>query len=117
MNVRTLTILTAVLGIAELLTAVFTVVEHTPNSAPVMQAVFAVPWFVSWLLLRSGRVTAGAIVSGLLCLFILLAFPTWRHYSTFDRVWQIAYAVTTLAGLVTSVGVLARRRSATARVS
>ena len=63
------------------------------------------PW-----LLRSGRITAGAIFAGILCLFEILEYPSWHKHGTLDWTYQTAYALLSLAGLMGVIVVLAERR-------
>jgi uncharacterized protein involved in response to NO len=115
---RSLSIVVAALGIGELVTAVINWREHTPDSEPVLLALFALPWLAAYLLLRAGRIATGAIVSGLLCALIAVSFMGWRHHTTLDRIWQIGYAAVALGGLVLSIVVLLdRSRSHTAQTS
>jgi hypothetical protein len=53
---------------------------------------------------RSGRVTAGAIFAGLLCLFEVVSVPGFTRHNVWDWITQIA-----LAGLIAAIMVLAAR--------
>ena len=63
----------------------------------------------TWLL-RSGRITAGAIFAGILCLFEIIEYPSWHKHGTLDWMYQSVYAVLSLAGLMGVIVVLAERR-------
>jgi hypothetical protein len=62
----------------------------------------------TWLL-RSGRVSAGAIFTGILCLFEVIEFPSWHKHDVLDWVYQSAVALVALAGLIAVIAVLAAR--------
>ena len=62
----------------------------------------------AWLL-RSGRVSAGAIFAGVLCLFEVVEFPSWHKHDVLDWVYQSIFAVVALAGLIAVIAVLAAR--------
>ena len=69
---------------------------------------------VAWLL-RSGRVVAGAVFAGILCLFGVVTYPSWYKHSVLNWTYDTAFAVVALAGLIGAVTVLAgrlRRRAA-----
>jgi hypothetical protein len=61
-----------------------------------------------WLL-RSGRLIAGAVFCGLLCLFEIIEFPGWPKHGTLDWAGQSAFVVVSLAGLIAVIAVLAGR--------
>jgi uncharacterized membrane protein YfcA len=63
----------------------------------------------TWLL-RSGRITAGAIFAGILCLVEIIEYPSWHKHGTLDWTYQSAYALLSLAGLMGVIVVLAERR-------
>jgi hypothetical protein len=112
MNGRTLKILTtiaAILTVGELGSAVMIWRENYPGSLPWAAVVFAVFFGTATWLLRSGRVTAGTIFAGLLCLFEVVEYPSWARHNIWDWVTGSAFAVVALAGLVTAIVVLAGR--------
>ena len=63
---------------------------------------------VAWLL-RSGRITAGAVFAGTLCLFEVLTYPSWYKHSALNWTYETAFAVVALAGLIGAITVLAGR--------
>ena len=63
----------------------------------------------AWLL-RSGRVTAGTIFVGLLCLVEVAGVPTYTRHNAGDWVFQISYGLVSLAGLIGAIALLAGRR-------
>ena len=114
MNTRTLMVLAVALGLVNPITAVITTVEHVPNTEPVMLAAFVLPWLVGAALVRRGRVTAGAIVIGLLSLLNLVSAPGWTRTSVLDWVVQGLAVAGSLVCLATVIAVLAQRHRAPA---
>jgi hypothetical protein len=118
MNGRKLTVLTAIAGVlavGEFGSSVMIWKENYPGSLPLAAVVFGVFFLIAVWLLRSGRVTAGAIFTGLLCLFEVISYPTWQKHGALDWTYDTAYAVVSLAGLIAAILVLAarlRRRAA-----
>jgi hypothetical protein len=118
MNGRKLTTLTAIAGVlalGEFGSAVMIWLEKYPGSLPWAAVVFGVFFVLGTGLLRSGRVTAGTIFTGILCLFEVLSFSGWTRHSALDWVYQTTFAVASLAGLIGAIAVLAdrlRRRAA-----
>jgi hypothetical protein len=120
MNGRTLTFLTAItgfLGLGEFGAAVLIGLgEYGPDkSGWPFVAAFGVFFLIAAWLLRSGRVTAGAIVAGLLSLFQILEFPGWYKHGALDWAYDTVVILASLAGLIGVVMVLAgrvRRRAA-----
>jgi hypothetical protein len=120
MNVSKLKVLTAtagVLALGEFGSAVMIWLENYDGRRA--DAVFAVAFGVFFLLatwlLRRGRVTAGAVFAGVLCLFEVVSFSGWARHSTLDWIYETTFAVVSLAGLIAAVAVLAgrlRRRAA-----
>ena len=118
MNGRTLTVLTmiaGVLAVGEFGSSVMIWKENYPDSMPLAAVVFGVFFLIAAWLLRSGRVTAGAIVAGLLCLFEVVSYPGWQKHGALDWTYDTAFGVVALAGLIGAITVLAgrlRRRAA-----
>ena len=78
MNVRILKVLTVIAGIlalGEFGSSIMIWKENYPGSLPMAAVVFGVFFVIAAWLLRSGRVTAGAIFAGLLCLFEVVICP------------------------------------------
>ena len=119
MNGRKLKILTAiaaVLTLGEFASAVQIGLGRDPWGAG-FAVVFGVFFGLGTWLLRSGRVSGGAIFTGILCLFELVEFPSWHKHGIADWVSQGAFALISLAGLIGVIAVLAdriRRRDAAA---
>jgi hypothetical protein len=109
MNPRTLTALAVVLGLANVVAAIVTGIEHVPNSEPVMLALFVIPWLAGAELLRRGRLTAGAIVVGLLSVLDVVSFPGWKRTSALDWATQSVTAALAAVSLAIAVAVLVRR--------
>jgi hypothetical protein len=109
MNIRILTALAVALGLAEPATAIITSVEHVPNTEPVMLAVFLLPWLAGAVLLRRGKITAGAIVVGLLSLLNVVSFPGWTRTSALDWTTQSIGAAAAAVCLTLAITVLVRR--------
>jgi len=120
MNGRTLIVLTALTGflaVGEFASAInIGLGGNGPDrSGWPFAAAFGVFFLIAALLLRSGRVTAGAIVAGILCLFEILNYASWSKHGTLDWTTDTAVAVVSLAGLIGVIVVLAgrlRRRAA-----
>jgi hypothetical protein len=112
MNGRKLTVLTTIAGIlalGEFGSAVMIWLEKYPGGLPWAAVVFGVFFLLATWLLRSGRVTAGTIFTGILCLFEVLSFSGWTRHSTLDWVYQATFAVASLAGLIGAIAMLASR--------
>jgi hypothetical protein len=118
MNGRKLTVLTAIAGIlalGEFGSAVLIWLEKYPGSLPWAAVVFGAFFVLGAWLLRSGRVTAGSIFVGVLCLFEVVSFSSWTRHNALDWVYQTTFALVSLAGLIAAIAVLAarlRRRAA-----
>jgi hypothetical protein len=112
MNGRKLTVLTTIAGIlalAEFGSAVMIWQENYPGSLPEAAVVFGVFFLIATWLLRSGRVMAGAIFTGILCLFEVVSFPGWQKHGALDWTTDTIFALVSLAGLITAITVLAYR--------
>ena len=118
MNGRKLTVLTTIAGVlavGEFASSVIIWKENYPGSFPPAAVVFGVFFLIAAWLLRSGRVTAGAIVAGVLCLFEVVSYPGWQKHGALDWTYDSVFAVVSLAGLIAAIIVLAarlRRRAA-----
>jgi ABC-type multidrug transport system fused ATPase/permease subunit len=120
MNTRTLTILTAISGflaLGEFGGAVLIGLgEFGPDhSGWPFVAAFGVFFLIAAWLLRSGRVTAGAVVAGLLYLFTIMESPAWYKHGALDWTYDTVVILASLAGLIGVILVLAgrlRRRAA-----
>jgi len=114
MNTRKLTALTAITGIlalGEFASAIQIGLggDGADRSGWPFAAAFGVLFLVAAWLLRSGRVIAGAVVAGILCLFEILNYPSWHKHGTLDWSTDTAVAVVSLAGLIGVIVVLAGR--------
>jgi hypothetical protein len=109
MNIRILTALAVALGLAEPAAAIITTVEHVPNSEPVFLYLFLLPWLAGAVLLRRGKITAGAIVVGLLSLLNVVSFPGWTRTSALDWTTQSIGAAAAAVALTLAVTVLVRK--------
>jgi hypothetical protein len=120
MNGRKLTVLPALAGILALgefaSAAMIALGEDGPNHSGWSFAVaFGVFFLLAAWLLRSGRVMAGVIVTGVLCLFEILGYPSWYKHGALDWTYDTTFALVSLAGLIGVIAVLAgrlRRRAA-----
>ena len=112
MNGRKLTVLTTITGIlalGEFGSSVMIWRENYPGSLPLAAVVFGVFFLIATWLLRSGRVRAGAIFAGLLCLFEVISFPGWQKHGALDWTTDIVFFLVSLAGLIAAITVLATR--------
>jgi hypothetical protein len=112
MNSRKLTVLTALtalLALGEFGSAVIIGLGKDPWGAG-FAVLFGGLFLLATWLLRSGRVTGGAIFTGILCLFEIIEYPGWHKHGALDWTYQTAYAVLSLAGLMSVIVVLAERR-------
>ena len=120
MNGRKLTVLTAItaiLALGEFTSAIMIGLGEVgpDHSGWPFAATFGVFFLIAAWLLRSGRVAAGAIFAGILCLFEILGYPSWYKHGALDWTYETAYALVSLAGLIGVIAVLAgrlRRRAA-----
>jgi hypothetical protein len=111
MNTRELTFLTALAGtlaLAEFGSAVIIGLGKDPWGSS-FAVLFGGFFLLATWLLRSGRVGAGAIFAGILCLFEVIEFPSWHKHDVLDWVYQSAVALVALAGLIAAIAVLAAR--------
>jgi hypothetical protein len=112
MNGRTFTVLTTIAGIlavGEFASSIIIWQENRPGSLPLAAVVFGVFFLIATWLLRSGRVVAGAIFTGVLCLFEVVNFPGWQKQGALDWTTDTVFAVVSLAGLIAAIVVLAAR--------
>jgi hypothetical protein len=105
-----LTILSAVLGVGELISAVIIAVENYRDSFVPGAVIFGVLFFVGTWLLRSGRVTAGTVLVGVLCVFEVVSFPSFQRHNALDWIYQVAYVVVALIALGMAVALFVSRR-------
>jgi hypothetical protein len=111
MNDRKLTMLTVLAGVltvGEFGSAVEIGLGKDPGGA-VFAVVFGVFFGLATWLLHRRRVTAGAVFTGLLCLFEIAEFPGWPKHGALDWATDTAFAVASLAGLIAAITVLAAR--------
>ncbi len=78
-KLKVLTVLAGVLAVGEFLSAVQIGLGKEPWGAG-FAVIFGVFFLIATWLLRSGRVTAGAIFTGVLCLFEVIGFPSWHKH-------------------------------------
>ncbi len=112
MNGRKLTVLTTIAGIlalGEFGSAIMIWVEKYPGSLPWAGVVFGVFFLLATALLRGGRVTAGALFVGILCLFEVVSFSGWARHSALDWAYQTTFVLVSVAGLIGAIVVLAGR--------
>ncbi len=118
MNGRKLTVLATIAGVlavGEFGSSIIIWQENRPGSLPLAAVVFGVFFLIAAWLLRSGRVMAGAIFAGILCLFEVISFPSWQKHGALDWTTDTVFALASLAGLIAAIIVLAarlRRRAA-----
>ena len=108
--VARLIILTLVMAIGEFASSVVIAVENYADAQPEFAVAFGVLFLVAWWLLRSGRVTAGGCLAGVLCLFELVSYPGWPKPTVFDWVGDTIYVLIALATLATVIAVFVARR-------
>jgi hypothetical protein len=104
-----LTAFTALLAAGEVGSAVIIGLGKDPWGAG-FAVLFAGLFVLATWLLRSGRVTGGAIFAGILCLFEVIEYPSWHKRGAVQWTYQTIYAVLALAGLMAVIVVLAERR-------
>jgi hypothetical protein len=112
MKGRKLTVLTAITGVlalGEFGSAVIIWRENYPGGFVPGAVAFGVFFLLATWLLRSGRVIAGAVFAGLLCLFEVVSFAGWTRHNPLDWAYQSTFALLSLAGLITVIAVLAGR--------
>ena len=114
MNSRKLTVLTIIAGVlalGEFGSALMIWLEHTgPAAGALLAVLFGLFFLLGAWLLRSGRVTAGTIFVGLLCLVEVAGVPAYTRHNAGDWVFQISYGLVSLAGLIGAIALLAGRR-------
>lgn len=110
-KLTTLTAITAILALGNFAAAVQIGLgmDGPDRSGWPFVAVFGAFFLVAAWLLRSGRVAAGATVTGILCLFEILHYPSWSKHGALDWIYDTAIAVVALAGLISVIAVLAAR--------
>ncbi len=106
-----LAVITAVLAVAEFASAISIGLggDGPDRSGWPFAAVFGVLFVIACWLLRAGRVVAGAVFAGVLCLFEILNFPGWPKHGALDWTTDTAVATVSLAGLIGVIVVLAAR--------
>ena len=114
MNGRKLTILTAItaiLALGEFASAVQIGLgaDGSDHSGWPFAAAFGVFFLIAAWLLRSGRVMAGAIFAGVLCLFEIVSYPSWHKYGAWDWTYDTVFVLVSVAGLLGVITVLASR--------
>jgi hypothetical protein len=114
MNTRKLTVLTAITGILALgefaSAAMIALGEDGPDhSGWPFAVVFGVFFLIAAWLLRSGRVMAGAIFAGVLCLFEIVGFASWYKHGALDWTYDTVFDLVALAGLIGVIAVLVGR--------
>lgn len=107
-KLRVLTVLAGVLTVGEFLSAVQIGLGKDPWGAG-FAIIFGVFFLIATWLLRSGRVTAGTIFTGVLCLFEVIEFPSWHKHGALDWASQAIFALVSLACLIAAIMVLASR--------
>lgn len=120
MNTRKLTVLTVVAGILALGEFASAVQIGLGGDGPDRSGwpfgvAFGVFFLIAAWLLRRGRIAAGAIFAGILCLFEILSYPSWYKHSVLNWTYDTVFAVVALVGLIGAITVLAgrlRRRAA-----
>ena len=114
MNSRKLTVLTIIAGVlalGEFGSALMIWLEHTgPAAGALLAVLFGLFFLLGAWLLHSGRLTAGTIFVGLLCLVEVAGVPTYTRHNAGDWVFQISYGLVSLAGLIAAIALLASRR-------
>jgi hypothetical protein len=72
-------------------------------------AAFGVFFLIAAWLLRSGRVTAGAILAGVLSAWEVVTYPSWYRHGALDWTYDTVFILVALAGLIGAIVVLAGR--------
>ncbi len=117
MNTRILIALTIFLGLMNPVAAIISTAEDMKNSEPGMLAAFALPWLLAAALLHYGKLTAGAIIAGLLSVLNLVAAPTWQHTTVANWTSQSLAAIGAAVCLVCTVTLLVQRHRNPVRLS
>jgi hypothetical protein len=117
-KVTALIALTALLAVGEFGSAVEIGLGKDPWSAG-FAVIFGGFFLLATWLLRSARILAGAVFTGVLCLFEIIEFPSWHKHGALDWAIDSVFAVVSLAALITVIAVLAGRlrHSAAARAN
>jgi hypothetical protein len=120
-NTRTsttaLTTVSLVLAAGEAIASVVIWREAYADSAPLFVLAFALPFLLAAWLCRSGRAVAGALLTGALCVFELVAYPGQERRNSFDWIFQTTFAAVALVGLGLAIAVLATRLSSRSRTA
>jgi len=114
MNGRKLTVLTAItaiLALGEFASAVMIGLgtDGPDHSGWPFAVAFGAFFVIAAWLLRSGRIAAGAVFAGVLCLFEILSYSSWYKHGTLDWTYDTVFALVALAGLIGAITVLAGR--------
>lgn len=112
-----LLVLVAALAVGEFISSVIIWRENYPDSQPWFAVAFGVLYLAALWLVRSGRIAAGAVLSGVLFLFEVITFPSWQRFNAVDWTTQILFATLSALGFLTAVAVLITRTSARRRVT
>lgn len=112
-----LLVLITALAVGEFISAVIIWRENYPDSQPLFAVAFGVLYLGALWLVRSGRIAAGAVLSGALFLFEVISFPGWQKHGTADWVLDSVYAALSLAGFLAAVAVLVTRIAGRRRVA
>ncbi|MGH3445300.1 MAG: hypothetical protein ACRDPB_07985, partial [Nocardioidaceae bacterium] len=115
-SLKALLTLSVVLGVAEFGNFVVILEEDYKDSFPQSAVVFGLLFLLGAWLLRSRRVTVGAALVGLLCLFELVSVPAWQRHNAFDWISQPIFAALAAAALVTAVRLMVTQRRTPARI-
>ena len=109
MSVKKLAVLAVALGVAEPSLLLLRRWNTSKGRLPGLLVALVVPWVIGAVLLVRGRVTAGAIVVGLLSLLDVVSSPGWKRTSPLDWTWQSTTAAAAAACLAMSVSLLVKR--------
>lgn len=112
-----LLVLITALAVGEFISSVIIWRENYPDAQPWFAVLFGLLFVGALWLVRSGRVVAGAALSGVLFLFEVVSYPSWQKHGALDVAFDTVYAALSLAGLLTAIAVLASRISARRRVA
>jgi hypothetical protein len=107
--VRRLTVLAAVMAVGEVISSIVIWREAYPDSQPLFALAFAALYALAAGLLRARRVVAGAVLTGLLCLFEVATSPTWQRFTALDWITQILFGGIALIGVFLAATVLVTR--------
>jgi len=114
MNGRKLTVLTAItaiLALGEFASAVMIGLgtDGPDHSGWPFAVAFGAFFVIAAWLLRSGRIAAGAVFAGILCLFEILSYSSWYKHGALDWTYDTVFALVALTGLIGAITVLAGR--------